>query len=258
MASGGNWIGRARRAPHAVQESFREIRASGSCQQLLKPAAVGNAARVQEQDAVAQMRGLAHDVRREQHRAARGAFAADGVHDELSAHDVERGGGFIENQYVGVVQKGAGDVGALFLPGRQRAARALRKLRHLEFLNLLLDTRFEFRPGKAIEPAKVTEHLARREALIELRVAGKKTDAPAGLQGLRVQIRAVDQDPARGGREDAGEHAQRGRFAGTVRAEQADHFARADAEAYPGHGDDAVKVFYQVLGGQYVRHLAWN
>jgi hypothetical protein len=52
MASGGSWIRHDGRAAHPAQKRFGEIGAACSCEQLLQPPAVGDAARVDKQDAV--------------------------------------------------------------------------------------------------------------------------------------------------------------------------------------------------------------
>ena len=233
-----------------MEKGVGEVARAGAGEKFGQRAGIDDAALVEEQDAVAEVFGLAHDVGREKNRAARGAFAADGLDDELAADDVEGGGGFVEDEEVGFVNEGARDVGALLLAGGEGAALLVGEGGDLEFRDELFRAAREAVLGDFVEAAKVEQHLARRQAAVELRVAGEKADAAARGERMFEYVLTVDENlPARG-RKNAGEHSENGGLARAIGTEEADDLAGVDREADSVNDLGGAEGFYETVGAE--------
>ena len=78
----------------------------------------------------------------------------------------------------------------------------------------------------AVEPAVKAQELAGRQLLVDERPIGNEAERRLGRFGLGRQIVAVDEDAAGGRLQQPGNHADRRRLAGAVRAEEAVDLAR--------------------------------
>ena len=87
----------------------------------------------------------------------------------------------------------------------------------------------------AVDVAQQVERVAQRQVPPELRALAEDDADPAGEldRGCATGSRPGDPEPARRRHEDAGEHLDRRRLAGAVRADVADHLAALDLEAIP-------------------------
>ncbi len=108
-------------------------------------------------------------------------------------------------------------------------------------------------PAHAVEPPEVPQHLARRQTLVQLGVAREEPEAPLGVERPVVKVDAADRDASGVGRQNARQHAQRGRLARAVRAEQAHDFARRDRQTDTVHGGDRAEALDQAF-----RHHRWS
>jgi len=64
---------------------------------------------------------------------------------------------------------------------------------------------------------------------------------------------AVDDDAPRVGPHDAGKHAQGGGFAGTIRSDQAENFARLHGEAQAAHRRQRTETLFQPVDFNHCR-----
>jgi hypothetical protein len=79
-------------------------------------------------------------------------------------------------------------------------------------------------------------------------------DARGGLPRLAKWIGAKDSYRSAVGRQQSTDGAHRGRFAGAVRADDAEHLARVHIERHAIQGDRGVELFTQAFDGDYGRH----
>ncbi len=87
------------------------------------------------------------------------------------------------------------------------------------------------------------EERARRHLGIARRAFGQVADAALGRHGLRFDVGAADEHAAGRGRQKARDDAHRGRFAGAVRPQEAEHLARCDPEAQIVNGAKPTVFF---------------
>ena len=102
--------------------------------------------------------------------------------------------------------------------------------------------------SQLVELPEVGEHFARRQPLVELRVAREEADAALGGNRLGVDVEAVDQHPAAVGRQDAGQHPQRRGLAGAVGTEQPDDLAGPHRERHVVDGDHPTEALAERAG----------
>ena len=74
------------------------------------------------------------------------------------------------------------------------------------------------------------------QVIEQARFVGEKGQPPLGFDGVAPHVVAADSHRAAGRRDDAGQTAQRGRFARAIGADQADHFPGAHGEGKIGYG----------------------
>jgi hypothetical protein len=84
-----------------------------------------------------------------------------------------------------------------------------------------------------------------------MRVAGKKAQAPFGVERLGVHVDAAHANAALVRSQDACQHPQRRRLACTVGAEKPDHFAGVDGDADICDGLDTAKATRQAICEEY-------
>ena len=95
-------------------------------------------------------------------------------------------------------------------------------------------------PGDPVEPALELEQLASRLDRIEPDLLERDADPPADLGWVGHDVDAGHAGRARGRRQQRAQHPHRGRLARAVRAEEAEHLARAEAEVDSPHGLDTA------------------
>ncbi|OPZ23512.1 MAG: hypothetical protein BWZ02_03186 [Lentisphaerae bacterium ADurb.BinA184] len=167
-------------------------------------------------------------------RLAAAGEEADDVLDLTAADGVEARGGFIEDDQLGVVDKGLGEADA--------TGHALGELADGAVAGGAEADHFEELPGAfgafvgmdAEEGAEEIKRLGGGQVAVEVGFLGKVADAAFGLDvagGL-----AKDDELAARGVEQAEEELDGGGFAGAVGAEQAEDLAAGDREVYAVDG----------------------
>ncbi len=193
---------------------------------------------VDHQRAVAQLLDLVHLVGREQHRAARGAALGEDLLEELRVERVEAGEGLVQDQEAGFADERRAELHLLLHALRQR-------------LHLLRGPRCELHPleqgepggacrmrGEALEFPVVDQHVDRRDAPVQAALLGQVGDLPPRIA---ADAAAVEDDLARVGLEDVGDHADERRLAGAVGSQQGEDLARPDLERHVVHDRPAIE-----------------
>ena len=205
-------------------------------------------AAVHQRDAVAAL-GLVHEVRRDED----GDVVVARELAQLAPEQVARGGvhargGLVEDQHLGPVQAGGGELQALADAQRELVRRGLGVLDEVEALQPLLDG---LRGGRAFELVELgvqlqvlphAELFVERERLRHIAHAHAGGQV-AGVDGLAQQLRAAGRDV-----EQTGEHLHRRRLAAAVAAQEAEDLAALDAKADVVHRHEVAEAARQVLG----------
>lgn len=232
-----------------VEEGFAEGGLLGLGEELGGGSLGEDLAVADDAEAVAEVFGLVHHVGGEEDALA-GAFEfEDGVFDVLGGDGVEAGGGFVEDDYGGVVDDGAGEGDALFHSGGEAVVGAVGVVGDGEEFECGLDSVFEFGGWEAVEGGEEAEGFAWCEALVEPGGGGEEAEVAADVFGVCADVEAGDFCGSGGGGEDGGEAAEGGGFARSVGAEEAVDLAGECGECGVGDGADEVSVgVFVVLG----------
>jgi hypothetical protein len=145
--------------------------------------------------------------------------------------DVEAVGRLVENDVGGVVDESAHERGLHPLALAEAGGAPVEQRRHVEHAGEVLRARVGRLALHAVQRAVVDDVLARRQARIEAARVGQHAHPRQHLARSRDDVDAVDAHRPGLGRDERGEHAQRRRLAGAVRAEQAGDAAVRRVEA---------------------------
>jgi hypothetical protein len=99
--------------------------------------------------------------------------------------------------------------------------------------------------AQPVEPAEQDEVLAAAENLVDGRLLAAEADPPPDLVGGASHVGAGHHRPAAVGSQEGGEHPDRGRLAGAVRAEQAADGAGATARSNPSSAPVSPKRLWR-------------
>ncbi len=209
-------------------------------------------AAVDDADMVAEFFHFAHDVGGKDDGLAGVAAFADETGDGARGHDVQADGRLIENHDRGIVHQRARDGNFLLHSGGKLVAAAVAEIVHFKAREKFIDAAAQSGFVEAMQAAEIFDHFLRGEAAVQRRGCGKKPDARADFLRILGDIISGDDGGALRGREDRGEHAQRGGFAGAVRSEQAVNFSRAAGKTHAvdgAHGAafPVTEPFHQML-----------
>ena len=144
-------------------------------------------------------------------------------------------GRLVEDQHVRVMDQRLREAGAVFVAFRQRVDRLIQHA----FEETQLDrTMHRALAGVALQAAQFGAEIEKAvdgHVGITRRVFRQVADQPLGGNRVFNHVVAANQNAARSRGIVAGDHAHRGRLAGAVGAEKAQHFAAFDAERHIIH-----------------------
>jgi hypothetical protein len=185
---------------------------------------------------IAEVVELAEDVRGDEDGDAALAGAGEDVAQVAAAARVEAVGGLVEDEQARAVEQAAGDEQALAHALGQGAGGGVALVDEVEGGEHLVDGGRELGLGELEALAEEAQVLGRRHVLVERVTVAEEADltAQGGLVGARPH--AVELDAALAGGEHGGEHAQGGRLAGAVGADEADDRAAGDREGEAADG----------------------
>ena len=232
-AHAGAPVARLSGRAHELEEHILErrgIAAMGVRPQLGEGALGDQATRLDHADPLGHPLGHVQDVRRQDHRPAARDMRVEQVLRQTRGLGVESGQRLVEDQQAGVADQRTGQHELLSHAAREGLA-TLRRMRH-EAERVEQPGRF----GACVRGVHVPQRrdqlqvLDRRQLVVQHRFVGHVRDDPLGLLRRPGQVDAEDRDCAAVGREQAGDHPQRGGLARAVRAEQRIELAGRDGE----------------------------
>ena len=189
------------------------------------------------------------DVRGEENRGAASDHALEHRLEGAGSDRVDTFEGFVEKKNFGAVDYGGGE-GQLFLHtvrvvGDELFA-LIGELHEIEKLGGAFCGSFAI---QAVHAADEVEIFGAGEASKESHSFGYHSDLPFDFERSGGEIQAEDFDPARRGREQTGEHFDRGGFSCAVGAEEAEKLSGSDAEIYILDGDELTEAAREAFRG---------
>ena len=190
---------------------------------------VAQAPAMQDRDAIAAGQYVRQHVRGQDHRMRIGE-GADQLAQTQRLDRIEARGRFVEHDQGRLVDDRLGQADALAKPLRQQAGQAPAHFAELAALDRTLDRGSYRRTRQSVQASAEAQVFLDTELAVERWILGQVTDLRACDFGMLVEVAPAESHAARTRREQARDHAQRGRLAGAVDAEQAEHFAAIEAE----------------------------
>ena len=210
--------------------------------QLLGRAERQDLAPIHDPDAIAQLVGLLHVVRRQHDGLAAGVQARDDLPQADPALRVEAGRRLVEEQDGGVVQQRAGDHQPLREAARERHHGRLCPFGQVEPHEQVVGGGARGGGPHSEEAAVEVQVLPHGQRAVEGVRLGHDADQLLGDRRVAHDVDAADERLA-GRRDHAGrEHARGRRLAGAVGSEQAEDLTLADGQVEPVHRRDAARV----------------
>jgi hypothetical protein len=121
------------------------------------------------------------------------------------------------------VQQRTGDRELLLHALAERAGHVVAPVPQAEEPQVALDALGAHRRVEAVQPAEEIEVQGGRQLVVESRRLGQDADSRADVVGRVADVEPIDRCGPLGRLDERCEHADRGRLAGTVRPEQAEH-----------------------------------
>ncbi len=136
----------------------------------------------------------------------------------------------------------------LLLPPAQGTGKLLLSIAEVVLPEQCVDPLHRLRARDVLHRSEELEVLAHGEILEQRELLGHVSDAPAQCLGLLGNPQAQHLDLALAGREQAAQHADRGRLAGTVRAEETVDLRLRHVQVDLVHRDQAAEALGQAAG----------
>ncbi len=202
---------------------------------------------VDDGDAVAEFVGLFHVVRGEDDGDALLPEGADGLPHGDAALRIETGGGLVEEEDLGAVSDGAGDLDALGEASGELGGVGPGALGEVELREELVCSQAGFGAGEAEVEAVKVDVFEDGAGAVEGVVLGYDTDGFARDGGGSDYVDAGDTDAAGGGQGAGGADADGGGLAGAIRAEETEELALTHTEVNTVDGDDSLLAVIHLL-----------
>ncbi len=145
-----------------------------------------------------------------------------------------------------------GETDAALEAFRQRLDRLLEHAVQMQALDHVLEALRAARTRQAAHVGNEIEELARRHFAVARRAFGQIAEYALGRERLVHHIVAADAGAAGSRREEAGDHFHRRRFAGAVRAEEAEHLPGFHLEGDAVDGGEVAVALGQLPGFDHV------
>ena len=216
-----------------LQCDIQPVRIAVARLKFRKAPVVAQPAVVDEHQPAADLLDVVHVVRGEQEgRALAPVDLLDKVADAALGHDVQADRRLVQEDDLGIVQQGDGDVCAHLLPEGELAHGLVQEAAHLQNLDEQVDVALVRLHRDLVHAPVQAEGVGHGQIPVELRaLAEHDADMLGVLLALLVGDAAVHQDLPRRGRQDSGEHLDGGGLSRAVGAHVAHEFAVADGEA---------------------------
>mmetsp|Transcript_6528 Transcript_6528/g.23271 ORF Transcript_6528/g.23271 Transcript_6528/m.23271 type:complete len:1459 (-) Transcript_6528:109-4485(-) len=253
-------LGLAHVRPHAVRDALavaallldaREVVADAVERlEKVRGAEAADAAVRHDGDAVAQQVRLLHEVRRQDHDAALAVVLQD-VPRAAARVRVHAAGRLVKEHDLGVADQRDGDAQLAALAAAQLAGLHKFLLHQAHLLDLGAHLLVHLVLRHALEPRKVHQVLAHRQVVPQHVVLRADAHRVPDLVHLGRDVTAVDRRRAAARLQQPRQHADGGRLAGTVVAQQ-----REDLALVHGHGQVVDGLLGAVRGGEHLGQLA--
>jgi hypothetical protein len=208
-----------------------------------------DAALVDDRDPVGELVGLLEVLGgQEDRRPVAGAQLADAVPDQHPGRRVQAGGRLVQEQHPGPVQQGRGEVQAALHAARVGLDAAVDRLVQADQLGHLADLLGQDRAAQPVQASLQAEQLPAGLLGVEAGLLEGHADQPAHLGRLTHHVVPEDRARAAGGLQQGGEHADDGRLAGPVGAEEPVDLGLVDVEADAADGLDVAEAAHEIKG----------
>ncbi len=151
---------------------------------------------------------------------------------------VEAAGRFVEQQQLRIVQQNAGQAQPLLHAPRQVVDQRVDLVRQIGEGQHVVDEPVAVFFRQVIGGGEEMQILADREVFVEAEVIGHIADLAADGGRITADFDAVDFHPAEQRHLQRRQHANRGRLAGSVGADEAEHFSLGNRKRNPADGLD--------------------
>ena len=201
---------------------------------------------IHDRDAVAELVGFVHVMRRQQNGQARG-FLQFGDHfpHRRARHRVEAGGRLVEEHDFGRVHQAARDFQAPAHSARKTADQFVGKFRQADGFQQLRDQSLALGARQSVELGVDHHVFARGQLRIGRERLRDHANGVADAVGIRDHVVPAHFGRSRGGRRQRRHHANQRRFSRAVRPQQAEDFPGVHREAHFLHGHEIAKLFFQ-------------
>ena len=152
-------------------------------------------------------------------------------------------GGLIENQHLGVVQKGLGEAGAVAIAFRERIDRLAGDAGEEAGLDGTFHSIIFGSPGKPADAGAELQEADHGHVLIEWGGFRQVTDLGLGFLGVVDDGNATNFGIPGGGWQETGDHPHGGGFTGSVRSEETEDFSFFDSKREVVHGAFGSELF---------------
>ena len=186
------------------------------------------------------------EMRVEENGDAALAFIANDVANEVAAHGIQAGSGFIEEDEIGFVQECLRETYALHHAFRKAAKATIAMWGETDKFKIGGHTVVELLGSKPGETTVESEKLGRREPVVKTKIFGKEADLLSDFdvsEWMAENLRLTT-----GGFNEAEEHFDGSAFTGAVGAKEAEYFASANLEGEPTNGDFGAELLAEVGG----------
>src|SRR5579884_55609 len=189
-------------------------------------------------DDVAQLLHLAHYVRRENHRLSPVPAFANKRDNGSRRHDVQAQRRLVEDHHRRIMHQRPRNRGLLLHPGGKLVAAPVAKAVHIQPVKNFIHALLQRGLIEAIQSAEIFDHFLRGQSRIERRRRGQEPDPRPYLLRFFHDVVPANHGCAVARLQNRRQHAQRGRFARAVRAQQPVDLARSADETHPVHRQD--------------------
>ena len=191
--------------------------------QFLRGPGGDDQAAVENHDLVRQLVRLVEVLGSEQQRRPAGGQRPDDVPHAQPRPRVQARSRLVEEQHLGMPDETRGQVQAALHPAGEVLGGPVGRIEQVELLQQLVGPAAGTRPAQVIQPPDDLKVLPAGQLLLDGRRLPGQADRPADGGGLPHHVVAFHHCPAAVREQQRRQDAHRGRLAGTVRAEHAEH-----------------------------------
>lgn len=203
---------------------------------------------VHDDEAVAQLLGLVHVVRRDDEGDALPLEPEEPVPQDVPRLGVQAGGRLVEQEQLGAVDERPGDRQPSLHAAGERLDPVLAPLHELGEVEQLVGPLTDEAARHAEEPAVGVEVLLDGQLLVEVVLLGTAAEAGADRRAVGIGVEAEDAQLATRARRGRGDHLHRRGLAGAVRPEEAEGLPLRHVDVDAADRDEVAEGLRQPAG----------